>query len=111
ILVVNKIDLFKRRELEETIASIRAKVAGMIGDADIVFAAGDPAPVTRVYHHLDGSVREELAQRAPIIEDLSARILEILKREGKAVVALNANLFASEVSERIALLKSGLRAE
>jgi small GTP-binding protein len=111
ILVINKIDLFKRRELEETVASIRRKVGGMIGEADIVFAAGDPAPVLRLYHNLDGSVREEWADRAPIIEDLSARILEILQREGKAVVALNANLFASEVSERIALLKATLRAE
>ncbi len=54
ILVVNKIDLFKRGELEETVASIRRKVGGMIGEADIVFAAGDPAPALRVYHNLDG---------------------------------------------------------
>lgn len=111
ILVVNKIDVFKRRELEETVASIRRKVGGMVGEADIVFAAGDPAPALRVYHNLDGTEREEWVARPPIIEDLSARILEILSREGKAVVALNANLFASEVSERIALLKSQLRAD
>ena len=53
----------------------------------------------------DGSEHEEEVKRAPIIEDLQARILEILSREGKAVVALNANLFAAEVSERIARLK------
>ncbi len=111
ILVINKIDLFKQRELEQTVASIRAKVGGMIGEADIVFAAGDPSPALRVYHNLDGSEREEWADRPAIIEDLSARILEILHREGKAVVALNANLFATEVSDRIAALKASVRGE
>lgn len=105
ILVLNKIDLFKRRELEETLASVRRRVVPMIGDADIVFAAADPTPSVRLVTLPDGSEREEEVKRAPIIEDLQARILEILSREGKAVVALNANLFAAEVSERIARLK------
>ena len=111
ILVVNKIDLFKRHELEETIASIRAKVGDMIGEADIVFAAGDPGAALRVYHNLDGSQHEEWVDRPPIIEDLSARVLEILHREGKAVIALNANLFATEISDRIATLKATVRGE
>lgn len=111
ILVINKIDLFKRRELEETVASIRAKIGDMIGEADIVFAAGDPGAALRVYHNLDGSEREEWADRPPIIEDLSARVLEILHREGKAVIALNANLFATEISDRIATMKAAVRGE
>lgn len=111
ILVINKIDLFRRRELEETVASVRAKVGGMIGEADIVFAAGDPSPAIRVSRTLDGGSHEELVERPPIIEDLSARVLEVLHREGKAIVALNANLFASDVSERIAALKASLRTD
>jgi small GTP-binding protein len=105
VLVLNKIDLFKKRELEETLASVKARVEGLIGDADIVFAAADPRPVMRLVYLPDGSIHEEEVKRTPIIEDLQARILEILSREGKAVVALNANLFAAEVSERIARLK------
>lgn len=109
ILVLNKIDLFKQRELEETLQSVRRKVQPMIGDADIVFAAADPRPSIRLVTLPDGREREEEVRREPVIEDLQARILEILQREGKAVVALNANLFAAEVSERIAILKVAAR--
>lgn len=105
ILVLNKIDLFRRHELEETLVAVRGRVAGLIGEADIVFAAADPRPVHRLVYLPDGRQHEEEVRRPPIIEDLQARILEILMREGKAVTALNANLFAAEVSERIAHLK------
>lgn len=109
ILVLNKIDLFRRQELDETLSVVRSRVAGLIGDADVVFTAADPRPLHRLVHLADGSQREEEVRRSPIVEDLQARILEILTREGKAVVALNANLFAAEVSERIARLKVAAR--
>lgn len=105
VLVLNKIDLFRRHELTETLTAVQRRVAGLIGEADIVFAAADPRPMLRLATQLDGRQHEEEVQRPPIVEDLQARILEILMREGKAVVALNANLFAAEVSERIARLK------
>lgn len=105
ILVLNKIDLFRREEVEATLAAVRTRVDGLIGDADIVFTAADPRPVLRLVHLPDGNQHEEEIRRPPIVEDLQARILEILTREGKAVVALNANLFAAEVSERITHLK------
>jgi small GTP-binding protein len=105
IVVLNKIDIFKRHELAEVLAAVRAKVAGLVGEADIVFAAGDPRPSIRIVTLPDGREQEEDVPRAPVIEDLQARILEVLQREGKAVVALNANLFAAEVSDRIAALK------
>lgn len=109
ILVLNKIDLFRRQELDEAHAAVRGRVAGLIGEADIVFTAADPRPLHRLIHLADGSQQEEEVRRQPIVEDLQARILEILTREGKAVVALNANLFAAEVSERIARLKVAAR--
>lgn len=109
ILVLNKIDLFRRQELDEAHAAVRGRVAGLIGEADIVFTAADPRPLHRLIHLADGSQEEEEVRRPPIVEDLQARILEILTREGKAVVALNANLFAAEVSERIARLKVAAR--
>jgi len=40
---------------------------------------------------------------------LEARMLEILDREGKAIIALNASLFASDVSDRLKELKKEVR--
>ncbi|MDZ4789915.1 MAG: DUF697 domain-containing protein [Hyphomicrobiales bacterium] len=105
ILVLNKIDRFTQRELNEIRASVAGRVKGIVADQDFVFAAGQPLPALRITVLPDGSEREEMRERKPIVEDLQARIFEILTREGKAVVALNASLFASEMSERIARLK------
>ena len=110
VLVVNKVDLMGKRELSETLESIKRKVAGMIGDDDIVLAAGSPGMRSRIRVSPDGSDSEEEYTPKPIIEDVQARILDILVRERKAIVALNANLFAAEVSGRVAELKVKARA-
>jgi hypothetical protein len=110
ILVLNKIDRFTHRELAEIHGSISARLTGIVADQDLIYAAGQPLPALRIIEQPDGSEREELRERKPIIEDLQARVFEILAREGKAVVALNASLFASDMSERIARLKVEARA-
>lgn len=109
ILVINQIDRLRKQELEETVASIKRKLAGIIDDRDIVFAAGRPRPKTVLRIDANGNEIEEEREQKPIIEDLQARILEVLIREGKAIVALNASLFAADVSERIAKLKTEAR--
>ena len=48
-------------------------------------------------------------QPKPKIELLEARMLEVLDREGKAIIALNASLFATDVSEQIKQLKQQVR--
>lgn len=109
LLVLNKIDQYRRHQSETILGALKDKTVGMLSDNEIVFAAGDPSPVIRLVPQADGSEKAVEVARAPIIEDLEARILQILAREGKAVIALNASLFATEVSERIAALKAEAR--
>jgi hypothetical protein len=110
ILVINKADIFSAAQLDQIREAIERRTAGVIGQRDIVVAAGDPAPRTVIVQSQGGAEREETRQRPPQIEALQERIFEILDEEGKAVVAINANLFASEMAERIARLKVDLRA-
>jgi uncharacterized protein (DUF697 family) len=80
-----------------------------LGAADIVFAAAAPREAEREIHKADGSIEIVTFQPKPKIEALEARMLEILDREDKAIIALNASLFASDVSDRIKELKRQVR--
>ena len=109
LLVINKADLYGPAQIREISESILRKVGHRIGAADIVFAAAAPKESEREIHKADGTVEIIGFQPKPKIDALEARMLEVLDREGKAIIALNASLFASDVSDRIAELKRKVR--
>ncbi len=109
VLVINKADLLGPVQIKEITESILRKVGNRIGPDDIVLAAAAPRESEREIHRADGTIEIKRFQPKPRIEALEARMLEVLDREGKAIIALNASLFASEVSDRITALKQHVR--
>ncbi len=109
ILVINKADLYGPEQVREISELILRKVGGRLGPADVVFAAAAPRQAEREIHQADGTIQIVSYQPKPRIEALEARMLEVLDREGKAIIALNASLFASEVSDRLTALKHHVR--
>jgi small GTP-binding protein len=109
LLVINKADLYGPIQVREISESILRKVGNRLGAADIVFAAAAPKEAEREIHKADGTIEVVTFQPKPKIEALEARMLEILDREDKAIIALNASLFASDVSDRIKELKQHVR--
>jgi GTP-binding protein Era len=109
LLVINKADLYGPAQIKEISESILRKVGHRIGAADIVFAAAAPREAEREIHKTDGAVEIVRFQPKPRIDVLEARMLEVLDREGKAIIALNASLFATDVSEQIKQLKQQVR--
>ena len=109
LLVINKADLYGPTQIREISESILRKVGNRLGAADIVFAAAAPKEAEREIHKADGTIEVVTFQPKPKIEALEARMLEILDREDKAIIALNASLFASDVSDRIKELKQYVR--
>ncbi|MFZ2068325.1 MAG: DUF697 domain-containing protein [Xanthobacteraceae bacterium] len=109
VLVINKADLLGPEQIREITESILRKIGNRIGPDDIVLAASAPRESEREIHKADGTVEIRRFQPKPKIEALEARMLEVLDREGKAIIALNASLFASEVSDRIKELKQHVR--
>jgi GTP-binding protein Era len=109
LLVINKADLYGPEQIREISESILRKIGNRIGASDIVLAAAAPRETEREIHKADGSIEIVRFQPKPRIEALEARMLEVLDREGKAIIALNASLFASDVSDRIKELKQHVR--
>ena len=111
LLVINKADLFGPTQIKEISESILRKIGHRIGASDIVFAAAAPRETEREIHKADGSIEIVRYQPKSKIDVLEARMLEVLDREGKAIIALNASLFATDVSEQIKLLKQQVRSK
>jgi GTPase len=112
ILVFNKIDNYTRAQREQLRAALSdSRLRGVIGPGDVVETAADPLPREYLIEGADGSVRSEQRQPPPDVESLKARILEVLDRDGKSLLALNAAIYAADKSDRIAALKVRMRDE
>jgi small GTP-binding protein len=112
ILVFNKSDNYtaqQRAQLKEALGDSRLR--GVVGPEDVIETAADPLPREYVIEGPDGSTRSEYRQPPPQVEALKARILEVLARDGKALLALNAAMYAADKSDRIATLKIRMRDE
>ncbi|MDY7011998.1 MAG: GTP-binding protein [Cyanobacteriota bacterium] len=119
ILVFNKIDLYGDRDREAIYQQLRRLGAGTGGTAhepnllspeEIVRVAADPMPIPVRVEWPDGSTREEWETPPPQIDELRQKILDILNREGRSLLALNALLHAKEASESLARKTLELRA-
>jgi GTP-binding protein Era len=101
LVVLNKSDLYTRDEIEALLDSIRRKLDSLVQPQNVIAAAAEPRPQKVVSVAADGS--EELTERArePDVETLKLRLWEILEAEGKTLAALNASLFAADLSDQV----------
>ena len=109
ILVFNKIDQYPEADRNAIYQTIRdQRVKELVSPNEIVMAAASPLVATAV-RRADGSLKAELTRGEPQVEDLKLKILEILDREGKSLVALNTMLYAGNVNERVVQRKMEIR--
>ncbi|WP_425482964.1 DUF697 domain-containing protein [Luteibacter jiangsuensis] len=106
LLVLNKSDRYGEDEREGLLSRLREHAAGLIAPEDVMAVAARPAPRDVVEVDAEGHERRSSMPRPPDVAALKDRLLAIAKREGKALSAINAGLFAGrltdQVSERIA---------
>ncbi|MDY6939193.1 MAG: GTP-binding protein [Cyanobacteriota bacterium] len=109
LLVFNKIDRYPEADRQAIYEQIRdRRVRELLAPDDIVMAAASPlsAIATR---RPDGSRGVELTPAPPQVEELKLKILEILHREGKSLVALNTMLYADTMNDRVVRRKMEIR--
>ena len=101
IVVLNKSDLYTRDELDALLASIRRKTDGLIDAGHVLSVAAQPRP--QVVVEIDAAGKETASERsrAPDIAALRLKLWEILEAEGKTLAALNASLFAADLSDQV----------
>lgn len=109
ILVFNKIDQYPDTDRIAIYHKIRdERVRELLSPDEIVMAAASPL-VAQPVQRPDGSRSVQLVRGTPQVQALKLKILEILDREGKSLVALNSMLYADEVNEQLVQRKMEIR--
>ena len=101
LLVLNKCDRYSATQREELRTSLLARLQQIILPGNMVEVSADPAP--RIVIEVDADGREIESER-PAPADVTAlkdRVWEILEAEGKTLAALNASLFAGDLSDKV----------
>lgn len=112
LLVLNKADLYSPEELNELMSVFTGpRLAGIVEPENVVIASAAPRQVEYYVESADGRTRREWRKPAPDVALLRERILEVLATDGKALVALNAAMYAADRSDRMGALRVRLRNE
>jgi len=101
IVVLNKSDLFTADEKAQLLESLRARTEGIVDPGHILAIAAQPRPQAVVEVDADGSESTAERPRGPDVEALRLRLWDILDAEGKTLAALNASLFAADLSDQV----------
>jgi len=101
IIALNKCDLFTTAERDRLLDSLRARTAGLVDPDHIIPVAAQPRPQTVIEKGADGAERESERPRPPQIDALRLKLWEVLDEEGKTLAALNASLFAADLSDQV----------
>ncbi len=101
VLVLNKADRYDDDEREALLAALRQRVEGVIDPRNVIPAAADPAPRTVITRAPDGEEHETRRRPPADVEALRLRLWEILEREGKTLAALNASIFAADLTDKV----------
>jgi GTPase len=110
ILVFNQVDRYPEIDRDQIHAKIKdERVKDLIRPDDVVMTAARPDAYKVKIQLPDGSSQIQWERPAPLIEPLKARILDVLEREGKALVALNTLLIAGDLHSEIVERKVRIR--
>ncbi|MEA5535183.1 GTP-binding protein [Crocosphaera sp. XPORK-15E] len=111
ILAFNKIDQYPEADRLAIYQKIRDdRLKELLSPEEIVMVAASPL-VTEITQDKSGKLQSKRRRGTPDIEPLKLKILEILQREGKSLVALNTMLYADDVNEQIVARKLEIREE
>ncbi len=110
LVVLNKIDLYSPEERERLLDVIRHKrLAHLVEPDAVVTAAADPRPREYILQSADGREESQWRKPEPDVTAVKLAILEMLERDGLAMIALNAALYASDKTDRIGAMRVRLR--
>ncbi len=109
IVALNKSDLFTSDEQAALLESVRSRIDGIVDPDHVVAVAAQPRP--QIIVEIDPAGEEFSTERArrPDVDALRLKLWDILESEGKTLAALNASLFASDLSDQVGLRILGAR--
>lgn len=101
VIALNKTDLYTSDELDALMNSILDKTEGLVQPSDILAVSARPRAQEVVEVDEHGVERVSTRRREADIERLKVRLWDIFEAEGKTLAALNASLFAADLSDQV----------
>lgn len=101
LLVLNKADRLGARESERLLAHLRRRVDGLVAAEHVLAASADPDKVIEFVEDEHGVAREVRRQPAPDVAALRETLWQLLQASGKSYAALNASVFADQLSQKV----------
>lgn len=102
IMVLNKVDRYDSQERDSLLDALRTHSAQLLPPENIVATAARPAAQWVIRVDENGHETEQQRRVSADVEQLKARLWQVLEQEGKTLAALNASLFAGELSDQVA---------
>lgn len=101
ILALNKADRYTRQDIDVLMGSLRRHSQGFIQQENIVCVSAKPAERVVIMVDEKGNEKETVRQPAADVQALKERLWAVLEAEGKTLAALNATLFAGNLSDQV----------
>jgi hypothetical protein len=111
VLVLNKADRYSRGDREVLLESLRRHSIGLVDPRNLVAISAAPPEQLVLMVDEAGNETETVRQRPPDVSALKERLWQVLEGEGKTLAALNAGLFAGDLSERVSERMLAVRRE
>jgi uncharacterized protein len=111
LLVFNKADLYPAQEQQAIYQQLQSLSGDTVSDEllqrllsadEVVMIAADPTPIQVRIEYPDGTKKSEWEQPAPQIAPLREKIQELLAREGRSLLAINALVQARSAEANLA---------
>ncbi len=102
VLVLNKADRYTEDEKKVLLDTISARVAGLVDKKNIITAVSQESSKHYILVDAQGNETETLRVFPAEVDELKQCLWDILQSEGKTLAALNASLFAGELSDQVA---------
>ena len=102
VVALNKRDRYNSEELDLLVGRLRERTAPWLPAGNVVTLAAHPRPETVIRIGDDGSETEQQRQRPVEISELQRLLWDLLEKDGKALAALNAALFARDLDAKVA---------
>jgi small GTP-binding protein len=101
LIALNKSDLLTSDEQVRLMTSLQQRTHGLVKPDQIILVAAQPRPQVVIEVDADGAENVSERQRPADVDALRVRLWDILDAEGKTLAALNASLFASDLSDQV----------
>lgn len=111
ILVFNKVDLYPEQDRQAIYQQLQQLGTGspkdrrlqkLLSEDEIVMVAAEPAPLEVRVEWPDGEITYEWETPPPQVDELQQKILKMLNREGRSLLAINALIQARNAEHSIA---------